>query len=79
VAGDVTSTWETVTLPYKRNRQLNIDAIANNENFDYLLGGVLGEFTRANVVPEVDAIRFSTYATAAGTKCRRNIDRGKCV
>jgi hypothetical protein len=73
VAGDVTSTWETITLPYKRNRQLNIDAIANNENFDYLLGGVLGEFTRTKVVPEIDAIRFSTYATSAGTKVEETL------
>jgi hypothetical protein len=73
VTGDVTSTWETITLPYKRTRALPIDAIANSENFDYLLGGVLGEFTRVNVVPEVDAIRFGNYFGSAGTVVRETL------
>lgn len=66
--GDVTSTWETVKLNYKRSRKFNISKSDNEESLNLLIGAVLGEFARKAVVPEVDAIRFAKYATAAGTK-----------
>ena len=66
--GDVTATWETIKLLYKRSRRFDIAKTDNEETLNMLVGAVLGEFTRSAVVPEVDAIRFAKYATAAGTK-----------
>jgi hypothetical protein len=66
VAGDVTSVWETITLPYKRSRQLRIEATDNEENFNRLLGATLAEFIKTAVAPELDAIRFAQYASKGG-------------
>ncbi len=66
VNGDVTLTWETKTLTKDRGRSFSIDAMDDAETLGIAFGTLASEFLRTKVVPEIDAYRFSTYATAAG-------------
>jgi len=65
-AGDVTGTWETMTLAASRGRAFSIDRMDNEETLGEAFGNLAGEFIRAQVVPEVDAYRFSKYASWSG-------------
>lgn len=66
--GTITSTWETLKLLQKRSRRFDIDRADNEESLDMLVAGTVGQFTRTQVVPELDAIRFAKYADKAGKK-----------
>lgn len=65
-AGDVTGTWETLTLAASRGRAFSIDRMDNEETLGQAFGTLAGEFIRTQVVPEVDAYRFSKYASWSG-------------
>ena len=65
-AGDVTGTWETLTLSKERGRAFSIDRMDDEESLGEAFGTLAGEFIRTQVVPELDAYRFSTYASKAG-------------
>lgn len=65
-AGDVTGTWETMTLSASRGRAFSVDRMDDEETLGQAFGTLAGEFVRTAVVPEVDAYRFSTYASASG-------------
>lgn len=62
IVGDVTATWETLTLAISRGREFNIDRMDDEETLGMVFGSLAGEFIRTMVVPEVDAYRFATYA-----------------
>ena len=64
--GDVTGAWETLTLAASRGRALSVDRMDDEETLGMAFGKVAGEFMRVNVAPEVDAYRFSKYASWAG-------------
>jgi len=64
--GDVTGTWETITLLAERGREFSIDRMDNEETFGMAFGKLAGEFIRTWVAPEVDAYRFAKYAGAVG-------------
>lgn len=64
VNGDVTGSWETMTLTKDRGRSFQIDRMDNEETLDMAFGTLAGEFIRTKVVPEVDAY---TFAKMAGT------------
>ena len=64
--GDVTGAWETLTLSKERGRAFSIDRMDNEETLGMAFGTLAGEFIRTQVVPELDAYRFSTYASASG-------------
>ena len=66
VNGDVTLTWESKTLTHDRGRSFSIDAMDDLETLGVAFGTLASEFIRTKVVPEVDAIRFNTYASASG-------------
>ena len=66
VNGDVTLNWETVQFNYERGRMFQIDDMDNEETQNVAFGRLAGEFIRTKVVPELDAFRFSTYASATG-------------
>ena len=68
VSGDTTLTWETLAFNYERGRMFGIDRMDNEQSLDVAFGMLAGEFMRVRVIPEVDAFRFATYATLAGTK-----------
>lgn len=65
-AGDVTGTWETLTLATERAREFSIDRMDDEESLGMAFGTLAGEFIRTQVVPEVDAYRFSKYASWSG-------------
>ena len=66
VDGDVTLTNETVTCNFDRGRRLTVDTMDNVETAGIAFGQLAGEFIRTKVVPELDAFRFSQYASADG-------------
>lgn len=65
--GDVTATWETFKLGCERGKEFSVDRMDDEETLGLTFGAVTGEFERVHVVPEIDAYRFATYATGAGT------------
>jgi hypothetical protein len=64
--GNATLTWEEKTYSQDRGRYFTLDSMdAEEAQIDaYTIGG---EFVRTKMVAEVDAYRFATLATAAGT------------
>lgn len=64
VSGDVTAAWETVTPDYDRGRKFSIDALDEQE-FGSLYMDVAAEYERAHSVIEIDAYRFSKYASTS--------------
>ena len=66
VDGDVTLTWESHTFAYDRGRSFSIDAMDDMETLGMAFGRLSSEFLRTKVAPEIDAIRFSNYATGSG-------------
>lgn len=77
-AGDVTATWETIQLLMERGRAFAIDRMDNEETLGMAFGTLAGEFVRTQVVPEVDAYRFSKWAGTAGisTVAAANLGNG---
>lgn len=65
-AGDVTGTWETLTLATDRARAFTIDRMDDEETLGMAFGTLANEFIRTVVAPEIDAYRFSKYASWSG-------------
>jgi hypothetical protein len=66
VKGAVNLSYETHTLTMDRGRTFTLDAMDVDEtNFVATAGAVLGEFQRSQVIPEVDAYRYSKIASLA--------------
>lgn len=61
--GDLTVAWETITLSYERGRAMTLDNM-DAEEAKTEAAEVAGEYLRNYVVPEVDAYRFSKWASA---------------
>ena len=55
-AGDVTGTWETLTLSKERGRAFSIDRMDDEESLGEAFGTLAGEFIRTQVVPELTAV-----------------------
>lgn len=64
--GNVTGTWETLTLATERGRELFIDRMDDDETLGMAFGTTIGEYMRTLVIPEVDAYRFGVYAGWSG-------------
>lgn len=64
--GDIQLTNETKKFNYERGRKLSTDAIDNEETGGVILANISAEFLRTKVIPEVDAVRYSTYAAIPG-------------
>lgn len=64
VQGDVTGTWETMTLTKDRGRSFMVDSMDDEETAGQAFGTLAGEFIRTKVTPEIDAY---TFAKIAGT------------
>lgn len=65
--GNLEARWEIYPLRYDRAKQFQIDEMDNEETAGLLIANVLEEFYRTQVVPEVDAVRFSAIAGATYT------------
>lgn len=66
VPGDADGAWEPYQLAVDRGRSMQIDAMDNEETLGMMVGNLLGQFERVDVVPEVDAYRFAKWAGATG-------------
>ncbi|MDQ0091662.1 hypothetical protein J2T12_005102 [Paenibacillus anaericanus] len=70
VQGSVTHKYQTHKLTQDRGRTFQLDAMDVNEtNFGVTAANVMSEFQRMQVIPEIDAYRYSligTKATGAG-------------
>lgn len=64
-AGQVVGSWETLTLATERGRSFVIDRMDDEETLGMAFGTLAGEFIRTQVAPELDAYRFSKYASTA--------------
>lgn len=64
--GDVTVTWEALTLAASRGREFSIDRMDDEETLGQAFGTLGGEFIRTQVNPELDAYRFAKYAGWSG-------------
>lgn len=64
--GDITLTWETHQFTNDRGRRFSIDRMDNQESFGLVAARLVGEFMRTEVIPEVDAYRFSKIASKSG-------------
>lgn len=63
--GDLNARWEIYPLRFDRGRQFQVDNMDNEETAGLIIANLLKEFLRTKVVPEIDAIRFSTIAENA--------------
>lgn len=71
VQGAVTLTYQTFQLTQDRGRKFILDAMDVDEtNFVADAGAVLGEFQRANVIPEIDSYRYSKIFALAKAKSK---------
>lgn len=66
VKGDVTGTWETMTLTKDRGRSFVVDNMDNEETVGMAFGTLAGEFIRTKVAPEIDAYTFAKLAGVTG-------------
>lgn len=64
--GDVTASWEALTLSEERGKEISIDRMDDEETLGMAFGAVTGTFMRDNVIPELDAYRFAKYASTSG-------------
>lgn len=66
VKGSVTSGWDKYTLSKDRGISLSVDAMDNEETLGMAFGTLVSEFVRVHEVPEIDAYRFASMASASG-------------
>ncbi|MBR2528816.1 MAG: hypothetical protein IKE58_10155 [Blautia sp.] len=66
--GSITLAWETHTMTQDRGRKFQLDSMDVDETaFVPTAAGVMGQFQREHVVPEIDAYRISKLASKAIT------------
>jgi len=65
-AGDITGAWETMTLATERGRAFTLDRMDNEEMLNLAMVNMVTEFMRLQAAPELDAYRFSKYASWSG-------------
>lgn len=77
-AGSITQTWEPFQLRFDRDREFSIDVLDDEERAMIVSANVMNEFLRTKVVPEVDAVRFSTLFAkkANGNTAAANLATG---
>ena len=63
--GNVETHWTVYKLRYDRGKQFQIDEMDNEETAGALIANITKEFLRTQVVPEKDAVVFSTIAGAS--------------
>lgn len=66
VSGAITYSYETMTMSQDRGRRFRIDALDVDESgFALAAANVAAEFQRTEVIPEIDAYRYSKLGAAA--------------
>lgn len=64
--GDVSASWETLSLSQERGKEISIDRMDDEETLGTVFGSVTSDFMRDWVIPEIDAYRFAKYAGTEG-------------
>lgn len=81
--GSTSATWEVFKLNYDRGKQFLVDSMDNEETAGLVIANLLTEFLRTKVIPEVDALRFSTIAgyanKALGNLVEKTIEQNKIL
>ncbi|MEN6482589.1 MAG: hypothetical protein ABFD29_10510 [Anaerolineaceae bacterium] len=67
VRGSIVLDYETVKYNFDRGRSFLVDAMDNEETAGIAFGSLAAEFLRTQVIPEMDAFRYASYAAKAGT------------
>lgn len=63
--GNVTGSWQTMTLTQDRSKEFSVDAMDNDETLDLTVGNLFNEYIKGYITPEVDAYRFAKMAGTA--------------
>lgn len=66
VMGNVTGGWEDYTVSQDRGRAFQIDFLDNEETLGQSVAAALSQVERVDVIPEIDAYRFSKWAGTTG-------------
>lgn len=77
--GSASIEWETKAFNYDRGRRFNVDAMDDEETAGIAFGKLSSEFIRTKAVPELDALRFATYASKAGSTKSEKLTTGTTV
>ena len=65
-SGSASIEFEPYKLRFDRGKSFEIDDMDDDETLQVMTLNMLGKFVRDKVVPEMDAVRLSTYASNAG-------------
>ena len=76
-SGSASIDWEPYKLRWDRGKGFEVDDMDNDETLQIMTLNMLGSFVRDKVVPEMDAVRLSTYASNAGTSVAKTITAEK--
>lgn len=66
VPGDITGAWETMTINVDRGRSYQVDYLDNESSLSVIVGNLLGEVERVQLIPELDAYTFAKLAGTTG-------------
>lgn len=75
--GDVTLTYETKKCNYDRARKFSVYDMEDVETAGVAFGQLASEFIRTKVAPEIDAVRFATYAGKAKSHASAKLTTGQ--
>lgn len=67
-AGTMTVGYDELTLSQDRGNEFTVDEVEDEETAFIRSAEGMKEFMKKSVVPQIDAYRFSKYASGAGTK-----------
>jgi len=72
--GAISATWDTMKLATDRGVKFLLDRIDDEETLALTMGRVADNFTKMQMIPELDAYRFSRYANGAGTSVTETLN-----
>lgn len=73
-AGGITTTWESYTIDNDRAQSFTVDAVDDEESMNMVFVNAVKLFMDEWVIPEIDATRYATMASLAGTSVEETKD-----
>jgi hypothetical protein len=67
-SGSINIGWETIRLEQDRGVECLLDRVDSMETLNTTIAEAVADFTRRQMVPEIDAFRFARYASGAALK-----------
>lgn len=77
--GEVSISYETVTCNFDKGKKFTVDVMDDVETMNIAFGKLASTFVKDQVVPYVDAFRFSTYAAGAENRANGVLTTGEDV